>query len=64
MWNNECEEAYTILLLIEHERSNGSTGIGTITSLTTDMNSGMANAKLVGGTGNSARRRRHYMMVV
>ena len=48
-----------IFLLIEHKRSYGPTGIGTITGLTVDMNSGTANAEMVNSTGDGARRRGH-----
>ena len=50
---------YTILLLIIHERSNGPTGVGTITGLTTNTDGGMADAKVIDGTRDSAGRRRH-----
>ena len=59
MWNNKHRRTYAVFLLIEHERSNGLTGIGTITGLTTNADGGMTNAKMVNGAGDGARRGRH-----
>ena len=53
-----------ILLLVEHEGSDGPTLIGTNPSLTTDTNSGVANAKMVGGAGNGAEGGKHLIEVV
>ena len=59
MWNDTSQGTYTILLFIVHEGSNGPTSVGAITGLTMNMDSSVANAEVVDGTGNSARRRRH-----
>ena len=48
-----------VFLLIVHEGSDHTTGISMIASLTIDANSSIANAEVVDGARNSARRRRH-----
>ena len=50
---------YTVSLFVEHEGSDGSPDVGAITSLTLDMDSGVAPAVLILGAGDSTRRRRH-----
>ena len=50
---------YAILLLIVHKGCDGMTLVGVVTSLTVNLNGGMANAKMVGGAQDSAKRRRH-----
>ena len=50
---------YTVFLFIEHEGSNGSTGVGTVAGLTMDTNGGLADTKMVDSAGDSMRRRRH-----
>ena len=52
-------DTHSVLLLVEHEGSNGPTGVSTITGLTMNMDGSTANAVLVLGAGDSARRRRH-----
>ena len=42
-----------IALLVEHEGGNGSTGVGTVTSLATNMNGGPTPAVLVLGSGDT-----------
>ena len=58
------ERTYTVLLFIEHERSNGTTGVGAVTGLTLDTNGSTTNTKLVLGTGDSMRRGRHCIGVM
>ena len=53
-----------VFLLIKHERSNGPTLIGTGPSLSMNMDSGIANAEVVGGAGDGLERRRHCVGVV
>ena len=55
----EATVTYTITLLVEHEGSNGPTGVGTGTGLATDMNNGVAPAILILSTGNGAGGHRH-----
>ena len=50
---------YVVSFLVEHERSNGTAGVGTITGLATNMNSSLPDAELVLGAGDSVGRRRH-----
>ena len=57
-------ETNLILLLIEHERSNGPTLIGTGSSLSTNTNSGTANAEMVGRARDGMKGRRHCMEAV
>ena len=52
---------YAVLLLVVHEGSNGLTLIGTGPSLSTNADGSMANAKMIGSTGNSVERRRHLV---
>ena len=53
------QRAYTVSLLIIHERSDSPTGVGAVTSLAANTNGGVANAELVNSAGNSVRRGRH-----
>ena len=53
-----------ISLFIEHEGSNGTTGVGTITGLTTDTDGSSADTELVLGAGDSTGRRRHQSEAV
>ena len=53
-----------VFLFIIHEGGNGLAGIGMITSLTTNTNCSAANAEMVDGAGDSARRRRHWVVVM
>ena len=40
-WDGELKrEAYAILFFIEHKGSNGPPGVGTVTSLATNLDSG------------------------
>ena len=48
-----------IPLLIEHEQSNGPTGVGTTTGLTTDTNGGTAPVVLVLGSWDGTSGHRH-----
>ena len=57
--NNKEQGTYLVLLLVVHERSNGSASVGMITGLTTNTDGGTANAKMINSTGNSARGRGH-----
>ena len=58
------EKTHLVLLFVEHEGGDGTAGIGTITSLTANTNSGMADAKMVDSAGNSTRRGRHCIAVM
>ena len=62
--NNEQGRTYTILLLIEHEGSDSPTLVGAGTSLSADTNGSMANAEVIGGTGNGVEGRRHLVGTV
>ena len=55
---------YTVSFLIEHEGSNGLTGVGMSTGLTTNMNGSSADAELVLSARDSTRRGRHLIGVV
>ena len=62
--SSTCDEkskqgTHSVLLLVEHEGSNGPASIGMITGLTMDTDGSLTNAELVLSTGDSARRRRH-----
>ena len=48
-----------VFLFVKHKWSNGLAGIGAVTGLTLDVNGGTTNTKLVLGTRNSTRGRRH-----
>lgn len=48
-----------IFLLVIHEGCDGMTLIGMVARLTTNMDSGVANPKMVGGAGDGTERRRH-----
>ena len=61
---NEPGRTYTILLLVEHERSNGPTSIGAGPSLPTNADSSMAYAEVVGGSRDGAEGGRHLIRVV
>ena len=50
-----------VLLLIVHEGGNGLTLIGTGSSLSMNVDSGMPNAEMVDSTGNGVERRRHLI---
>ena len=52
--NNGLNKTYTVLLFIEHEGSNGPPGVGAVTGLTVDTNSGTAPAVLILGAGDGA----------
>ena len=64
MRKDDDKGTYSICFLVEHEGGYGPTGIGAVAGLTADMNSGAANAEMVDGAGDSARRRRHYTAVM
>ena len=53
-----------IFLLVEHEQGDSPTLVGTDSGLSTDANSSMANAKLVGSSWDGMEGRRHLMRVV
>ena len=53
-----------ILFFIEHKRGNGPTSVGAVTGLATDTNSSLADAVLVLSARDSARRRRHWIVVM
>ena len=52
---------YTIFLLVEHEGSNSLALVGTGPGLSINIDSGMANAKVVGSARNSVEGRRHLI---
>ena len=64
MWNKKDRKAYSVLLFVVHEGSNGSAGVSAITGLTVNTNSGTTNAEMVDGAGDSTRRGRHCMTVM
>ena len=49
----QLSRTYLVFLFIKHERSNGPTGIGTVTSLTADTNGGMTNTQVVDSARDS-----------
>ena len=53
-----------ILLFVEHKGHDGMTLIGMDSSLSMNMDSSTANAKVVGGTRNSMERRRYCGLVI
>ena len=55
---------YSILLLIEHEGSDGPTLVGMGSSLSTNVDGGTPNAEMVGGSRNGTEGRRHLMRAV
>ena len=54
MCNNGHGNTHLVLLLIEHERHDSPSGIGAVTGLAMNSNSGTAPAILVLSTGDSA----------
>ena len=52
-------DTYLVFLFVEHEGGNGPTLIGVGSGLSMNMNSGMANAKMVSRAEDSSERRRH-----
>ena len=54
-----ARRTYMVTLFVKHKGGNGPTGIGTITGLTTDMDSGVAPAVLVLSSGDGTSRHRH-----
>ena len=58
-WNGGPNKTYTVLLFVEHEGGNSPAGVSTVASLTVDMNSSIANAKMVDGAGDGTRKGRH-----
>ena len=50
---------YAVLFLVKHERGNGSTSIGAVTSLATDTNDSAAPAVLILDSGNGTSRHQH-----
>ena len=59
MCNDGLEKTYTILLLVEHEGSDGPPGVGAVAGLDMDMNSGTAPAVLILSVGDGTRRHWH-----
>ena len=55
---------YSIFLFIKHEGGNSLTLIGMNSCLSMNMDSGAANAEIIGGTWNSVEGRRHLMIRV
>ena len=55
----KLKRTYMVSLFIEHERGNGTTGVSTVTGLTSDTNSSVASAILILSSGNGARGRWH-----
>ena len=53
-----------IFHFIKHEGGNSVASIGTIASLTADLNDGLASAVLILGAGNGMRRGRHWVAVI
>ena len=45
--DNDKMETYMIPFLVEHERGNGAAGVGTVTGLTADMDSGLTPTILI-----------------
>ena len=70
LWNIQCtcndglRRTYAVLFLVEHERGNGLTGIGTVAGLTVNMNGSSANTELVLSARDGTRRRRHLIVVM
>ena len=64
MCNNEGKGTYSVFLFIEHEGGDGLSLVGTRPSLSTNMDSSMANAEVIGGSQNGVEGRRHLMRVV
>ena len=52
-------KTYAMVLLVKHKRGNGATGVGMVTGLTADTNSGAAPAVLVLGSRDGASGHRH-----
>ena len=63
-WGRVALTTHSVFLLIEKKRGNSPTGVRTIAGLATDINSSAANAEMVDGAGDSARRRRHLVVVM
>ena len=55
----DSKGTYAVTFLIEHKGSNGPPGVGTVTCLATDTNSGTTPAVLVLGSRNGASGHRH-----
>ena len=56
---NKFKGTYVVLLLVEHEGRNSPAGVGPITSLTADTDSGTAPAILILGARNGMGRHWH-----
>ena len=55
---------YSVLLFVKHERGYGPTLIGAGPCLSMNMDSSTANAEVIGGARDSAKRRRHQVEVI
>ena len=56
---DDSGRTYVVFFLIEHERGDSPTGVGAITGLTANMDSGTAPAILILCTGDSVSRHWH-----
>ena len=59
MHSDGLGNTYTVSLFIKHEGSDSPSGIGTIPSLSSDLNRSPASTELVLGTGDGASRHWH-----
>ena len=60
MCNDKGKGTYSVLLLIEHEGSDGPPLVGTGPGLSMNTDGSMANAEMVGGTWDSVEGGRHF----